>query len=68
MEEKLGQKGKFERTRGKVTKTAVRGLESSEHGMVDDNAKTPEKIDEHKLMQQLLDYGKQGLAEGGNLR
>ena len=68
MEEKLKENEHFERRSETVTKPVVQGSERSEYVIEDDTPKILEKIDEYTIMQQLIEWGQQGLAEEGNLR
>ena len=68
MEEKLKEIKHFERRSETVTKPVVRGSERSEYVIEDDTPKILEKIDEYTIMQQLIEWGHQGLAEESNLR
>jgi len=68
MEEKLKENEHFKRGSETVTKPVVQGSERSEYVIEDDTPKILEKIDEYTIMQQLIEWGQQGLAEEGNLR
>ena len=68
MEEKLKEIKHFERRSETVTKPVVQGPERSEYVMEGDTEKISEKIDAYTIMQQLIEWGQQGLAEEGNLR
>ena len=68
MEEKLKENEHFERRSETVTKPVVQGSERSEYVIEDDTPKILEKIDVYTIMQQLIEWGQQGLAEEGNLR
>ena len=68
MEEKLKEIKHFERRSETVTKPVVQGPERSEYVIEDDTPKILEKIDEYTIMQQLIEWGHQGLAEESNLR
>ena len=68
MEEKLKENEHFKRGSETVTKPVVQGSERSEYVMEGDTEKNSEKIDAYTMMQQLIRWGQQGLAEEGNLR